>query len=579
MNFVSKKVKVSLFATLVMLLFTSLLLSGCSENFAAVFGNTEKANTQEKTPEELEKEKEEQRKLEEEQKQRERELKEQALKEELGPFFVPLPPLEQEDNPPVKARGIYLTGNTVGLENKFSQLLDLVENTELNAMVIDVKNDHGLVTYPSQIEIVQQVKADKAPPIKDMKAVLAELKKRDIYPIARIVVFKDPHLPEQRPEWAIQKNSGGIWRDNKNVAWVNPYEKKVWDYNIAIAKEAALLGFREIQFDYVRFPENAKRVDREATYPGANGVPKDENIANFLAYAREQLKDYNVHLAADVFGVIATSWGDSDGIGQTWEKIAPEVEYNCPMIYPSHYGPGYFGFSVPDANPVGTIKMALTDAIERNAPLENPGIIRPWLQGFSAPWVKGHITYGAREIRQQIDTALELGIDEYLIWNASNRYIPEAFGTEEEYLQKIENFKKAREEKNHDVLGRTPDEALKEFLNAVAKKNWRQALVLHSTDFALDYVEYEKWVKSWTVKLFSYNIKENNQVEGKNTFKLDVTFKRDEGEEFSLNDQVFEVYKENNIWRVKPSAEFFESLTSLPEVDETETVETEENIH
>ena len=122
--------------------------------------------------------------------------------------------------------------------------------------------------------------------------------------ITRVVVFRDPHLPEVKPAWAIQKrDGGGQWRDPKNFAWVNPYDKNVWDYNIAIAKEAALKGFREIQFDYVRFPENARRVDREAEFPGSNGRSKAEAIAGFLAYAREQLADYNVHIAADVFGL------------------------------------------------------------------------------------------------------------------------------------------------------------------------------------------------------------------------------------------------------------------------------------
>ena len=186
-------------------------------------------------------------------------------------------------------------------------MIELVETTELNAMVIDVKNDHGLMTYPSQIEIVEQAKANRNTPVKNMEEVIADLNNRGIYTIARIVVFKDPNLPEQMPEWALQKKTGGVWRDKNGTAWVNPYEKKVWDYNIAIAKEAALMGFREIQFDYIRFPENAKRVDLEVNY-GENVVAKDEIIEDFLKYAREQLKDYNVHLAADVFGVIATSW-------------------------------------------------------------------------------------------------------------------------------------------------------------------------------------------------------------------------------------------------------------------------------
>lgn len=240
---------------------------------------------------------------------------EDKRKEELGPFYVPLPPLGQRDNPPVKARGLYLTGNTAGGHPRYWELLDLIESTELNSVVIDVKNDHGMVTYNTEIEIVHQISANKSAPIKDLEAVLEDLHSRDIYTIARVVVFKDPYLAEQKTEWAIQRHGGGAWRDRKGVAWINPYEKKVWDYNIAVAREVALLGFREIQFDYIRFPENAHLVDREAYYPGEE-LAKDEIIREFLIYAAEQMKDYNVFLSADVFGVIATSWGDSDRIGQ-----------------------------------------------------------------------------------------------------------------------------------------------------------------------------------------------------------------------------------------------------------------------
>jgi len=245
---------------LIFLLFIAFLISGCVDDLYATDGKIEQ---QEGTEQEKKEEEERQKLEEEERKRKEREAKEQALKEELGPFYVPLPPEEQRENPPVKARGLYITGNTVGLTNKFSQLVEMVETTELNALVIDVKNDHGLMTYPSQIEIVQEVGANGNAPVKNMSEIVADLNNRGIYTIARIVVFKDPHLPEQKPEWALQKKTGGVWRDNKGVAWVNPYEKKVWDYNIAIAKEAALMGFREIQFDYIRFPENAKRSIRK----------------------------------------------------------------------------------------------------------------------------------------------------------------------------------------------------------------------------------------------------------------------------------------------------------------------------
>ncbi len=549
----------------IVLLITLLFLSGCAGETYSEPDNP--PASEHKTEEEIAREKEEQRQKEEEErrlaeerKKEERRLREEALKAELGPFYVPLPPEEVTDNPPVKAKGLYVTGHTVGQAGRFNDLLALLDSTELNAMVIDVKNDHGKMSYKSEIEIVNELKSDTSVPIKDIEAVMATLEERGVYPIARIVVFRDPYLADQRPDWAIQRNSGGVWRDYKQFAWVNPYEKNVWDYNIAIAKEAALLGFREIQFDYVRFPENARRVDIEAYYPGNNDVEKDDNIAKFVSYAREQLKEYNVHIAADVFGVIATSWGDSDRIGQTWEKLSVIMEYICPMVYPSHYGPGYFGFPVPDANPAGTIRRSMADAVKRNAPLENPAIIRPWLQSFTATWIKGYIPYGAREVRQQIEAAIELGIDEYMIWNAGNRYHTASFLTEEEATKLEEKAAQARLEKGHDVLGRTAAKALEDFMEAVRKKNWREALVLHSNGFTIGYDEYRDWVSSWTAGMSSYTVNDASTSGGRHIFELDLTLTQN-GEQTVLERERFEVFIENMIWRVKPTAKFVNLLT------------------
>ncbi len=560
----SKKIIITL--AIILSFAVVLSFSGCTQNFFFLIDNEAGTQTKDETQNVDENEgvdPEEQKRLEEEILE-EWLHKNEELKEKLGSFYVPLPTLEQAqvDNPPVKARGLYLTGNTVGLD-RFNDILDLVASTELNSVVIDVKNDHGLMTYQSEIEIVQEVGANKSVPIKNIEEVIAKLNEKDIYPIARIVVFKDPHLAEQRPDWAIQSNKGGIWRDNKGVAWINPYKKEVWDYNIAIAKEAALVGFREIQFDYVRFPENAARVDKEAYYPDENGIEKDDNIKMFLEYAREQLADYNVHLAADTFGVIATSWGDADRIGQNWEKIAPNVDYNCPMIYPSHYGPGYFGYSVPDAHPAGTVRRALIDAINRNAPIENPSIIRPWLQSFTASWIKGYIPYGANEVRAQIEAALELGIDEYLIWNPTNRYPADAFLPEEKARKLREEFESSREAKGHDVLGRTRDNALDAYMDAIKKRSWREVYTLQGTDFTMDHNDFRQWLDSWTGGLVAYEVGDKTISDDKTIFEINFTIRIND-QEHEYNGEKFEVYKENKIWKVKPSQKFIEMLTYLP---------------
>lgn len=487
----------------------------------------------------------------------ERKEREEALRDELGNLFVPLPPAEGETNPAVKARGIYLTGHSVGLKSRYDNILNLVDSTELNSLVIDVKDDHGRLTYHSGIEYVDEIDSEYSNvPIKDMEGVLNDLHRRDIYPIARIVVFRDPYLAEKKNDLAIQKADGsGVWRNSKGVSWVNPYKKEVWDYNIAIAKEAALLGFREIQFDYVRFPEGARFIENSVYYPGHNDIAKDDIIAEFLQYAGEQLKEYNVHLAADVFGVIATSWGDSDMIGQTWEKMAPHVDYNCPMIYPSHYGPGYFGLSVPDANPEATIKRALEDSLKRNAQVENPGIIRPWLQAFTATWINGHIPYGAREVRLQIDAALELGIDEYMIWNAGNVYPEEAFLDDEEAERRIREIREKREEKGHDYLGRTAEEALSVYFSALNRNDWREAYAIAGTGFNTDPEEFKNKVHNSSAKISDFSINAGEREDDKVSVTVDLEI-RAKGEKIYLEEEQWQVVMENNVWKIVSSDAF-----------------------
>ncbi|NLM52806.1 MAG: putative glycoside hydrolase [Firmicutes bacterium] len=518
---------------------------------------------QEVDPEEERKRRELEARLEEQRRLEARKRREEELKAELGPFFVELPPLENAPNPAVKAKGIYLTGHTAANPKRLQELLTLVDETELNAMVIDVKNDHGLMTYYSEIEIVKEVNANKGVVIKDIDALMAKLKEHDVYPIARIVVFRDPHLPEVRQEWAIQRRGGGLWRDRSGFAWVNPYDKNVWDYNIAIAKEAALKGFREIQFDYVRFPENAKRVDREAEFPHAQGRAKDEVIQEFLAYAKAQLEEYNVHVSADVFGVIATARNDADGIGQTWEKISPVVDIICPMVYPSHYGPGYFGYKVPDANPDGVINRALTDAIKRNAVLAEPAVIRPWLQSFTATWVKGHIPYGPKEVRRQIEAALALGIDEFLIWNPGNRYFQDAFLSETEAAALQREKEAARQANELDLLGRSKKDALEEYLAAVVSRSWREIFLWQVRDFSYSEADFQNWVASWTAKLTVYSISPSDQAMEENYFYVKLFWESPGGQE--QLEEVFQVTLEQGVWKVNPPGTFLNKLTSTEE--------------
>lgn len=323
----------------------------------------------------------------------------------------------------VKVKGIYI--NTWNMQGqKYTKILKLLDDTDLNAVVLDVKNDSGYVTYPSNVPLVKETGADSKNILPDMQSKIKELKSKGIYTIARLVVFKDPYLAAKKPEWSMQKKKGGVWRDPKGISWVDPFQEKVWDYNIAIAGEAAALGFDEVQFDYVRFPDNAAKVDAQVQYQNPKHSDKSEAIQGFLKRAKQSLP--HVRLSADVFG-LTTSSKDDMGIGQKWESIVPEVDIICPMIYPSHYSKGMYGIKSPDLQPYETISKALQDASERNRTMEQGGIqgiarIRPWLQDFTAAWVKPHQSYTSKQVREQIRAAREQGIEEFLLWNPSGNY-------------------------------------------------------------------------------------------------------------------------------------------------------------
>jgi hypothetical protein len=325
----------------------------------------------------------------------------------------------QPDAPKVK--GIYVTAHSAG-GARMATLLDLVDRTELNAMVIDIKDDYGYITYKT--ENPDLLKLGTAQPyIKDIAGMMEELKKRDIYPIARIVVFKDSVLAKQQPQMSFLNADGSIWKNGRGESFVNPYLKEVWDYNVAIAKEAAMLGFKEIQFDYVRFPEGFEKKADHLKFEKTEESRVD-TIAGFVQYAREQLQPFGVRVSVDIFGY-AASVPAAEGIGQDFVKISEAVHVICPMVYPSHYSTGWFKLKDPDKAPYDTIRGAMNDTLEKLGPLgDSKPIIRPWIQDFTASWLgKGHyITYGAAEVSAQVQALKDSGIDEFLIWNAGNRY-------------------------------------------------------------------------------------------------------------------------------------------------------------
>ena len=299
---------------------------------------------------------------------------------------------------PKVVRAAYLTYYGVADKGIRDRVLELVARTELNAVVIDVKGDRGLIPYRTEVPLALEAGAQGPVIIKDFDGLMAALKARGIYTIARIVTFKDNVLAQHRPDWAIiDTRTGKPWIDNEKLAWVDPFREEVWDYNIAIAKEAVAKGFDEVQFDYVRFPTDGKLSAAKYSQPN-NAQTRLPAIAGFLAKARRELGPTGAFLAADVFGYTAFNENDTD-IGQRIEELAPHLDYICPMVYPSGYHRGIPGVRNPVAQPYEIVKESVRLTRKRSA--TRTVQVRPWLQDFRDYAFDKRI-FGVTEIRAQI---------------------------------------------------------------------------------------------------------------------------------------------------------------------------------
>lgn len=315
---------------------------------------------------------------------------------------------------PARIHGLYLNAWAAGSPRKLQKLLGVADRTEINTFVIDVK-EGGFVSYRSGIPLVKQAGGDQDY-IRNIRGVLAQLKAHGVYPIARIVCFKDPTLARAKSEWAIRRKDGSLWKDNDGNLWVDAYNRNVWDYNIAIAKEALDLGFGEVQWDYVRFPDVLPNLRATQVFPDANGRSRMDAIREFIVYSKQQLAAYGVPVTADVFG--ATVSADDDmGIGQKWERLVDVADVLLPMVYPSHFFRGDYDMENPNAHPYRTVYTAMQYALSRSK-VAHPAAIRPWLQDFTM----GRPPYGAAEVREQIRAVYASGLHEWILWNPGSNY-------------------------------------------------------------------------------------------------------------------------------------------------------------
>jgi len=312
------------------------------------------------------------------------------------------------------ARGLYVFrfgANT----RRMKHLIGIADSTEINALVIDIKDEFGL-NFNSSDPLLQknggtQVKSQ------NLRTLVDSLRAHGILPIARIVVFKDSVAARNNPEHTIRQPDGSPWRDKLGLTWVNPYANEIWEYNLRVGDEAIRMGFGEIQFDYIRFPEPYRSLPKQV-FPGQNGRTKPQVLAEFLSTARARYAKAGVRTTADVFGLVTTVPGALE-IGQAWEPLAKSVDVMLPMVYPSHYPKGAFNVERPNAAPYTIIHAAITRARERDEKLGITGEhVRPWLQAFSI----GTPKYGPAEIEEQKRAVYDSGYDGWVMWEPGTRY-------------------------------------------------------------------------------------------------------------------------------------------------------------
>jgi len=313
---------------------------------------------------------------------------------------------------PFEAKALYIPFGLLYDRTALESILDLAQGTEMNAIVVDMKDDWASIAWNSQVPLAIEVGAYN-PDVIDATEVISMAHARGLYVVGRMVVFKDNHLAKAHPEYAVQRYSGGYYVDLENMMWVDPFQPAVRQYNIDLAVELANLGIDEVQYDYIRFPSDGSvtglKYSQEATYETRTGI-----VAQFISDTHDALIKTPAFFSVDVFGLVPwVESGNDMGIGQSMEAIAPHVDYLCPMLYPTTFGPGELGYANPGYYPYEIVYRSVMAAHERTDTK-----IRPWLQHYS---IYG-IEYGVVERLLQRKAADDAGSCGWTFWNAAGLY-------------------------------------------------------------------------------------------------------------------------------------------------------------
>ncbi|MEK9177658.1 MAG: putative glycoside hydrolase, partial [Patescibacteria group bacterium] len=336
----------------------------------------------------------------------------------VAAVLKPIPPPITHIRTPDLLRAIYITACTASGKKSREKVLSIMADTEINALVIDIKDYSGTLAYASTS---MQPNYGGGCRIYDLPRFIQELHEKGIYAIARITVFQDPVYAVRNPSVAVKNkdNTDIVWKDAKGLSYIDPGAPSYWDYIVKVGKEAYSIGFDELNFDYIRFPSDGDLSN--VYYPWSAGKPKDEVIRSFFLYLREQLAVVNAPLSADLFGLTTSADGDL-GIGQRLEDALAYFDYVSPMVYPSHFAYNFNGHSKPALKPYEIVKYSMDKAVQKalNAS-STPAKLRPWLQTFDLGAV-----YSPAMVRAQIQATYDAGLNSYMLWNAGSVYNKEA---------------------------------------------------------------------------------------------------------------------------------------------------------
>lgn len=323
---------------------------------------------------------------------------------------------------PEAVKAIYMTSWVAGNPSFREKLVKIADETEVNSIIIDIKDYTGRIAFKVEDEMLQEVGAVENR-IPDVREFIKLLHDKGIYVMGRISVFQDPYYVSKYPEFAVIRESDGeVWGDYKGISWLDAGSKQVWDYTVAIAKEAYANGFDELNFDYIRFPSDGNMND--IAYPFSEekvladpNYGKAEVMRDFFKYLAGEMKDTGAVLSADMFGMVTTNPDDLN-IGQVLEYAEPYFDYIAPMTYPSHYPNGFNGWLNPNKEVYGVVKYSMDEAVRRmNEASSTPSKIRPWLQDFDYGG-----NYDIAEVRAQIQAVYDSGLTSWMLWAPSNVY-------------------------------------------------------------------------------------------------------------------------------------------------------------